>query len=66
MEEAIRLGQVCLWRRTQEEFSYDLKKTVLSFFEGKYRQPAKKLVLDKIDLVVEKGEKIGIADYRYG
>lgn len=60
MEEAIRLDQVCLWRRTQEEFSYDLKKTVLSFFEGKYRQPAKKLVLDKIDLVVEKGEKIGI------
>ena len=59
-EEAIRLDQVCLWRRTQEEFSYDLKKTVLSFFEGKYRQPAKKLVLDKIDLVVEKGEKIGI------
>ena len=59
-EEAIRLDQVSLWRRTQEEFSYDLKKTVLSFFEGKYRQPAKKLVLDKIDLVVEKGEKIGI------
>ena len=59
-EEAIRLDQVCLWRRTQEEFSYDLKKTVLSVFEGKYRQPAKKLVLDKIDLVVEKGEKIGI------
>jgi ABC-type polysaccharide/polyol phosphate transport system ATPase subunit len=60
MEEAIRLDQVCLWRRTQEEFSYDLKKTILSIFEGKYRQPAKKLVLDKIDLVVEKGEKIGI------
>ena len=59
-EEAIRLDQVSLWRRTQEEFSYDLKKTVLSFVEGKYRQPAKKLVLDKIDLVVEKGEKIGI------
>ena len=59
-EEAIRLSQVCLWRRTQEEFSYDLKKTILSVFEGKYRQPAKKLVLDKIDLVIEKGEKIGI------
>lgn len=59
-EEAIRLDQVCLWRRTQEEFSYNLKKTVLSVFEGQYRQPAKKLVLDKIDLVVEKGEKIGI------
>ncbi len=60
MEEVIRLDQVCLWRRTQEEFSYNLKKTVLSVFEGQYRQPAKKLVLDKIDLVVEKGEKIGI------
>ena len=59
-EEAIRLDQVSLWRRTQEEFSYDLKKTALSFFEGKYSQPAKKLVLNKIDLVVEKGEKIGI------
>ena len=51
---------VSLWRRTQEEFSYDLKKTLLSILERKYRQPAKKLVLDNIDLVVEKGEKIGI------
>ena len=58
--EAIRLDKVSLWRRTQEEFSYDLKKTVLSILEGKYRQPAKNLVLDKIDLVVESGEKIGI------
>ncbi|MFO5471758.1 MAG: ABC transporter ATP-binding protein [Dolichospermum sp.] len=58
--EVIRLDNVSLWRRTQEEFSYDLKKTLLSVVEGKYRQPAKKLVLDNIDLVVEKGEKIGI------
>jgi hypothetical protein len=29
MEEIIRLDGVSLWRRTQEEFSYDLKKTVL-------------------------------------
>ncbi|MDZ8053666.1 MAG: ABC transporter ATP-binding protein [Aulosira sp. ZfuVER01] len=58
--EVIRLDQVSLWRRTQEEFSYDLKKTILSVIEGKYRKPAKKLVLDKIDLVVETGEKIGI------
>jgi ABC-type polysaccharide/polyol phosphate transport system ATPase subunit len=58
--EAIRLNQVCLWRRTQEEFSYDLKKTILSILEGKYRQPAKKLVLDHIDLTVKVGEKIGI------
>jgi len=58
--EVIRLDQVTLWRRTQEEFSYDLKKTLLSFMEGKYRQPPKKLVLDTIDLVVEKGEKLGV------
>ncbi|MCU0533470.1 MAG: ABC transporter ATP-binding protein [Hydrococcus sp. Prado102] len=58
--EVIRLDGVSLWRRTQEEFSYDLKKTVLSFLEGKYRHPAKKLVLDRIDLVVKSGEKLGI------
>ena len=58
--EVIRLDNVSLWRRTQEEFSYDLKKTLLSVIEGKYRQPAKKLVLDNINFVVEKGEKIGI------
>ncbi|MCJ8281417.1 MAG: ABC transporter ATP-binding protein [Rivularia sp. ALOHA_DT_140] len=58
--EVIRLDQVSLWRRTQEEFSYDLKKTLLSIVEGKYRQPAKNLVLDQIDLVVQSGEKIGI------
>lgn len=58
--EVICLNRVSLWRRTQEEFSYDLKKTLLSVMQGRYRQPAKNLVLDKIDLVVESGEKIGI------
>jgi len=58
--QVICLDQVSLWRRTQEEFSYDLKKSVLSFLEGKYRQPAKKLVLDKINLIVEAGDKLGI------
>ena len=60
MTEAIRFDKVSLWRRTQEEFSYDLKKTVLAFFEGKYRQPAKKLVLDSLDLTINKGEKVGL------
>lgn len=58
--EVIRIDNVSLWRRTQEEFSYDLKKTILSFLEGKYRQPARKLVLDQVDLVVRAGEKVGI------
>lgn len=60
MQEVIRLNEVYLWRRTQEEFSYDLKRTILSFIEGKYRQPAKKLVLDNINLSIKQGEKIGI------
>ena len=60
MEESIRLDGVSLWRRTQEEFSYDLKRTILSFLEGKYRHPAKKIVLDNIQLTIERGEKIGI------
>ena len=58
--EVIRLDNVSLWRRTQEEFSYDLKKTILSFVEGKYRKPATKLVLENIDLVIKSGEKLGI------
>jgi ABC-type polysaccharide/polyol phosphate transport system ATPase subunit len=58
--EVIRIDNVSLWRRTQEEFSYDLKKTALSILEGKYRQPAKKLVLDNLNLVINSGDKIGI------
>ena len=58
--EVIRIDNVSLWRRTQEEFSYDLKKTALSIIEGKYRQPAKKLVLDNLNLVINSGEKVGI------
>jgi ABC-type polysaccharide/polyol phosphate transport system ATPase subunit len=58
--EVIRLDQVSLLRRTQEEFSYDLKKTILSVLEGKYRKPAKKLVLDQISFSVQSGERVGI------
>jgi lipopolysaccharide transport system ATP-binding protein len=60
MTEVIRLDRVSLQRRTQEEFSYDLKRTIFSIIEGKYRQPAKKLVLDDVDLVIRSGEKLGI------
>lgn len=60
MSELIRIDHVSLWRSTQEEFSYDLKKTIFSLINGKPRQRKKKLVLDNIDLVVESGEKIGL------
>lgn len=58
--EVIRLDNVSLARRTQEEFSYDLKKTLLSILEGKYRKPVKRQVLNQINLVVTEGEKVGI------
>jgi ABC-2 type transport system ATP-binding protein len=60
MTEAIRIDDVSLWRRTQEEFSYDLKRTVLAFLEGKYRHPIKKIILNNISLTIERGEKIAI------
>jgi ABC-2 type transport system ATP-binding protein len=60
MTQIIRLDQVSLWRRTQEEFSYDLKKTVFKVLEGKYRQPSKKLILNNLDFIVHAGEKVGI------
>lgn len=58
--EVIRFDRVSLWRRTQEEFSYDIKQTILSIVSGKYRVPAKKLVIDDINLTINSGEKIGI------
>ena len=60
MHEVIRLDNVSLWRRTQEEFSYDLKKTVLSMFEGKYQKPSKRLVINDLSFSIQKGEKVGI------
>jgi ABC-2 type transport system ATP-binding protein len=60
MQEVVRFDRVSLWRRTQEEFSYDLKKTLLSVVEGKYRKPAKKLILDDLNFEIDRGAKIGI------
>ncbi len=58
--QPICLENVSLRRRTQEEFSYDLKRTVLYFLEGKYKHPPKKLVLDQVSFCVEHREKLGI------
>jgi ABC-2 type transport system ATP-binding protein len=58
--EVISLDRVSLWRRTQEEFSYDIKQTIFSLVSGKYRVPAKKLVIDDVNLTIDSGEKIGI------
>jgi ABC-type polysaccharide/polyol phosphate transport system ATPase subunit len=49
-----------LYRRTQEELSYDLKRLVLHTLTRQYRRPARRRVLDSIDLSIERGEKVGI------
>jgi ABC-2 type transport system ATP-binding protein len=59
-EEVLRLEAVSLLRNTQEEVNYDIKKTILSFLEGKYKKPSKRLVLDNINLVMSAGDKVGI------
>ncbi|NEO83087.1 MAG: ABC transporter ATP-binding protein [Spirulina sp. SIO3F2] len=56
----ITLNQVSLWRRTQEELTYDLKKTILSLLEGRYHRPVKHRILNDINLSILTGEKIGI------
>jgi ABC-2 type transport system ATP-binding protein len=58
--EVISFDRVSLWRRTQEEFSYDIKQTIFSIVSGKYRLPARKLVVDDVTLTINSGEKIGI------
>ena len=59
-EPVIRLENVSLQRRTQEELSYDLKRTLFKLLEGRYRRPKRQLVLDNVALTACKGEKIGI------
>jgi ABC-type polysaccharide/polyol phosphate transport system ATPase subunit len=58
--EVISFDHVSLLRRTQEEFSYDIKQTIFSIVSGKYRLPARKLVIDDVSLTINSGEKIGI------
>jgi ABC-type polysaccharide/polyol phosphate transport system ATPase subunit len=57
---AISIEAGTLFRRTQEEMSYDLKRLILHSVAFKYKPPARRRVLDAISFSVERGEKIGI------
>jgi ABC-2 type transport system ATP-binding protein len=57
---AIELEGVSMWRRTQEELAYDLKRIVLQSLERRYRPPAQRRILRNIDFTIESGEKVGI------
>ena len=60
MQPVIALHDVSLWRRTQEEFHYDLKRFVFNFLRGRLRKPIRRQVLHDINVVVQPGEKLGI------
>jgi ABC-type polysaccharide/polyol phosphate transport system ATPase subunit len=60
MSAKISLDDVSLWRRTQEEYLYDLKRLVLRALEGKHRRSNRRRVLHNVSLTVGAGEKLGI------
>ena len=57
---AVFLDGVSLWRRTQEEYSFDLKRRLFALLQRRYRKPNRRRVLDGVSLRVERGEKLGI------
>lgn len=57
---AVELDRVSLWRRTQEEYPFDLKWRIFALLQRRYRKPSRRCVLDNVSLRVEPGEKLGI------
>ena len=56
----IRLESVNLFRRSQEEFSFDLKRNIFAIMEGRYRKPSVRQILSDATFTIKAGEKIGI------
>lgn len=56
----IEFSDVSLWRRTQEEYAYDLKRTIFAVIERRYRPPSRRKVLDRVSFHIAPGEKVGI------
>lgn len=56
----ITFENVSLWRRTQEEYAYDLKRTIFAVIERRYRRPTRRRVLHDVSFHVARGEKVGI------
>ena len=56
----VEMRGVTLWRRTQEEFHYDLKRLVFALLKRRYRAPQRRRVLHDITIKINQGEKLGI------
>jgi ABC-type polysaccharide/polyol phosphate transport system ATPase subunit len=57
---AIALDRVTLIRRTQEEFHYDFKRSMLQMVTGRRRRGRRRTVLDDVSVRLGAGEKVGI------
>jgi ABC-type polysaccharide/polyol phosphate transport system ATPase subunit len=57
---AIKVEAGTLYRRTQEEMAYDLKRLILHSLTRKYKPPARRRVLDSVSFSIQRGEKVGI------
>jgi ABC-type polysaccharide/polyol phosphate transport system ATPase subunit len=56
----IALDGVTLWRRTQEEYGYDLKRTLFALLRGRIQKVRRRRVLHGVTFEVKQGEKVGI------
>jgi len=56
----IELTGVTLVRRLPDADDYDLKSRLLNALTGRRRPPSRRTVLDKVDLRIAAGEKVGI------
>ncbi len=60
MNDAIRFRDVTLWRRTQEEFSYDLKRSFFRLLHRRARTPRRRRTISGVSFTIARGEKVGL------
>lgn len=56
----IRIESVDLWRPIQNQYSHDLKRTLLALVRGRYRPPGRRHVLRDVNFSAVPGERIGV------
>jgi len=57
---SVRLEAVSLWRRLQEEASFDLKRRLFTLLRARRYERKRRRVLDAVSFDLPKGEKLGV------
>jgi len=61
VKPAIRFSGVTLWRRTQEEFAYDLKGSLFRMLQaGPKRRASRRRTIHAVDFTIARGEKVAL------